>query len=582
MATHDWIFAEITPKKEIEAPQPVAIKEVAPVMAYGSSNGSYNNRVFYRPFDGEKNVGGIGPINKYYLDHDALRLRSWQLLLESEIVQIGISRSVMWTIGAGLKLRCEPEIEVLQAEGIQLDKKTFRQSFSRQMESRFKLFSKNRMSDFADMESLHAKAWEIEKNAIIGGDCLVLLSVVDGIPKVELKDGAHVRTPIFSVGISGEIRNKDTGNRIRNGVEIDDRGQHVAFWVRKGHAIGANTIDYMNYERVPARDAKTGIIRAFLYYGLRYRLDDMRGIPLISVCMETTKQLEMYKEATVAGAVERAKFAFSIEHELGSIGTNPFQEQLANGFGNPLTDLPKDIGGQNLSDTFAATTNKQAVNLPVGASAKTLESKQEIHFSEFYETNLSIIFAALDIPKEVGLMMFGSNYSASRAAIKDWAHTLNVRRALKVSCFYQPVYELCMLAWVLQNKISAPGYLDAVIKKNVWVTTAYANAKWQGDNVPNIDEKKEVDAIRGMLGEGSRHMPLITLEDAMERLAGNEFMETTEQYQEELQIGDDLGIEKVEMNKEVIEDFDDAAEDKPGKPGQKGNDQKQNSPTKKK
>ena len=92
----------------------------------GASNFSTGwNRVFWRPFDGEKNYGGIGPINRYWLDHDALRLRSWQLMLESEIVQIGIQRYVMWCIGAGLKLKCEPQVDILKKNGITLDAQKF-------------------------------------------------------------------------------------------------------------------------------------------------------------------------------------------------------------------------------------------------------------------------------------------------------------------------------------------------------------------------------------------------------------------------------------------------------------------------
>lgn len=543
-----------------EAPKTVDIS------AYGGGGYAGYNRVFITPFDGEKSAGGIGPINKYVLDYEALRLRSWQLLLESEIVQIGISRSVMWTVGSGLKLRCQPDKDVLESEGIKIEP----QKWAKTVEGRFRLFAGNRFSDWADMESLHQKVWEIEKNALVGGDCLVIINVVDGIPKVELKDGAHVRTPLFNLNMNGvDIINPETKNRIRHGVEIDSRGQHVAFYVKRYTGPNNGGLDYMNYDRIPARDPKTGIVRAFLYYGIRYRLDDIRGIPLISVCMETTKQLDLYKEATVSGAVERAKIAFSIEHELGGTGTNPMADQIARGLGGAFSDIPKDINNQNLSNQFAATTGRQAINLPNGAEIKMHDSKQEVHFGEFYETNISIVFAALDIPKEVALMMFGSNYSASRAAIKDWAHTLTVRREMRVKQFYQPIYEIWLLTQILQNKVQAPGYLEAIVKKNVYVTAAYTSAKWQGDNVPNIDEKKEVDAVRNMLGAGSIHMPLITLEEGIERLNGGEFEHTTEQYQTEIEYGDELGIEKVEPKGTVIEDFGEDGEDKPKKKGEK-------------
>ena len=43
-------------------------------------------------FDGEKNLGEIGPAREYVLDYTALRVRSWQSYLESEITQTTINR----------------------------------------------------------------------------------------------------------------------------------------------------------------------------------------------------------------------------------------------------------------------------------------------------------------------------------------------------------------------------------------------------------------------------------------------------------------------------------------------------------
>lgn len=549
------------------------------IQAYSSNLGSTGwNRVFYRPFDGEKNLGGIGPINKYWLDHDSLRLRAWQLMLESEVVQIGVQRYVMWLIGGGLKLRAEPDAPTLKKFGINLDT----QAFCEEVESLWKLYAWNEVSDNAGMETLHAKIYEAEINAIAGGDCLFIINISDdGLPVCEIKDGGHVRTPLFGTWSGIQTTNPKTGNVIRHGIEIDEKGQHVAFYVRKGNNYANTLADEMNYERIPARDESTGVIRAFMYYGLRYRLDDIRGIPLIAVCMETTKQLEMYKEATVTGAVEKAKIALVVEHELNATGTNPFDGILTKASGGMFADIPADSNGQTFQNQVAGTTGRTAINLAPGGKLVTIEGKQEIHFGEFYDTNLTVIFAALGIPKEVALMLFGSNYSASRASIKDWEHTLKVKRIKNVSPAYRHMYNIFLVTQVMQNSIKAPGYLQALFGqyqpaiKNTWVKLAYQNAKWLGDNPPNIDEKKEMDAIRLKLGEGSKHLPIITPEDAVEEAGGNgDWRHIAQQYQDDMEYADKIGIEKVEERGMTIEDFDSADEDEPGKPGTKSNNSK--------
>lgn len=542
--------------------------------AFGAGGGAVrNSRVIWRYYDGEKTAGGMGPIKRYTVDHEALRMRSWQLLLESEVVQIGVKRSVTWGIGKGLKLRLQPDINVLKKEGIDINSAKAQQ-ISKDAEGYWKIYVNNNMSSYSGMQSLQQIMWEAEKNAIAAGDCLFVVNVVDGMPKIQLYDGSFIRTPVFVKGMSIlDMRNPDNNNRIRHGIEINERGEHIAFYVNRVNSIYNGFVDYMNYERIPAKD-KYGNIRAFMYYGDRYRIDDLRGIPLIAVCMQTTKQLDDYKEATVEGAVERAKIAFTIEHEKGTTGINPFESNFSRGFGNPMgsTDIPRDINGQETADTFAATTGKQAVNMPVGASVKNLGVGQEVHFGEFYDTAMCIIFAALEIPKEVALMMFGSNYSASRAAIKDWEHTLEVRRETRIQKAYQTVFDIFFLCCILKNRVSAEGYLEAFQRKNFFAMYAYTSAKWIGDRVPNIDELKEVKATRELLPAGSEHMPLITLEDAIERHSNGEFVSVTSQYAEELQYADEQGIEKVEVNRETIEDFDDPKEDDKGKPGEKGND----------
>ena len=79
------------------------------------------NSVFVLPFDGETDMGEMGPIRKYLADHQALRLRSHQLDLESDVCSALFERSKMWGVGTGLKLQAEPKGLVLDGAGVQLD-----------------------------------------------------------------------------------------------------------------------------------------------------------------------------------------------------------------------------------------------------------------------------------------------------------------------------------------------------------------------------------------------------------------------------------------------------------------------------
>jgi lambda family phage portal protein len=483
-------------------------------------------------FDGEKNYGEIGPIKDYFPDYNSLRARSWQMYLESEIAQTVLNNHIKWVIGAGLKLQSEPQKDILKQEGISINA----QEFSKAVEGRFRMYCKSRMSDYADMRNLNWIESEAYKNSIIGGDVLVILRYVEDTVKVELIDGQHIQTPMYG---SDYFPLEQNGTRIVNGIEINDRKQHVAYYVRKDYRT-------MEYERVPARGTDSDALMAFMVYGSTFRLDNYRGLPILSVMFETAKKLERYKEAVVGSAEERQKIAYFIKHEIFSTGEDPLYRSTlrAREVTNGLKDgfVPRDDFGNELADKVAVSTGKQTINMPLGSSLEQLESKNELYFKEFYETNIMLFCAAAGIPYEVAMSRYDSNYSASRGAIKDWEHKLTVGRANFSLQFMQPIYDFWLEVQILQGKIKAPGYMKARIKNDRMALEAFRNARFVGPAVPHIDPVKEVEAERLKLGTAGAAIPLTTTEQAMETLGGGDSDAATEQFAQELEKAKKLGI----------------------------------------
>lgn len=499
-------------------------------------------------YDGEKNLGEAGPIKHYWPDYEGLRLRSWQAFLESEIAQTVFEKFNLWVIGSGLKLQAEPVKRVLQGEGIELDSEEFNES----VESRFGVFAKSVQCDYSGMRNLHMIAHDVFKNSIIGGDVLVILRLVKGQVKVQIIDGAHVCSPMYGSDFYGQALNN--GNVIRHGIELSPSGQHVAYYVRKEQE---NFMRGFETERIPARSASSGLCTAFLVYGLRYRLDNHRGLPIIAAILETIKKMERYKEATVGSAEEVAKIAWQVVHEVFSTGENPLAKNLAKAFNADASDddIPEDIQGKQLADTVAATTNKTAVNNPPGAEIKAIaSSNKELYFKDFYTVMIDLVCAAINIPPEVAMSRYNSNFSASRAALKDWENTLLVRRNNFAFQFYQKIYDFFLDVEILMNKIQAPGYLMARSVGNAMVLNSYRNARFVGAPVPHIDPLKEVNAERAKLGAAGKDIPLTTVEAATEALNGGDSDQNMLQYADELQQSRELGIQSEDVMDESEDD----------------------------
>lgn len=494
-------------------------------------------------YNGEKNPGEIGPIRDYTIDYNGLRARSWQAFIENSVLKMVINKYVEWVIGDGLKLQSEPAIDVLKDSNIRIDK----QKWSRQVEARFRLFAKSRMSDWADMTPLSMMEAEAYKNCEVGGDVLVLLRFdsTDRCVKTQLIDGAHVQSPR---GVNLFPLVLENGNRVFNGVEVDARGRHIAYHVRKPTENGL----FGETQRIPARGYSTNALMAYMVYGNKYRIDSYRGMPLASVVLETLKKLDRYKEATVGGAEERQKIAYFFEHDIGSKGDDPLTTatMVARDFSygeNGQRLVPVDDFGDQLAVKVQSTTGKMTFNMGQGSKVNAMDAAQEISFKEFYEALVKEVCAALDIPYEVAVAVYGNNYSASRAAIKQWEQTMLVKRAHFATQFLQPIYDFWLECEILTMKISAPGYLRALLyTEDRMILEAFRGARFVGPSVPHIDPEKEVKAIRAKLGIAGDAMPLMNLEDATEAVGSGDSDSNLEQFAEELKTSKKLGI-KIEV-----------------------------------
>lgn len=517
------------------------MKKYSPTALF-TTPGTYEP-VYPSNFNGEKNLGELGPMRYYFMDYVGLRFRSWQAFIESATGLTAIKKFGSWVVGKGLKLQSEPSQSLLA--GINPDIK----KFSNDVEARWQVWAESNMCDWSNRDNLHRKAYKLYIDSLVGGDTLVVLRYLkdEGL-KIQFIDGAHLSSPL--AGSEWWPMLAKNGNRIVNGVEISDRGEHVAFYVRKP-VDSLNLFMSFDVERIPAKstaESKAGLVSAFLVYGMEYRLDTHRGIPLLTTVLEKLKKMERYDEATLAAAEEQAKIAYQINHQLGASGENPFSEQVARAYQyNPMDagDIPHDINGIALQNRVQASTNKQVINMPQGAEVKTLkENRDKLYYADFIDKNNDIVCATIEIPPDVAMSKYNENYSASRAAIKDWENTLNIKRTDFGRQFLQKVYDYWLDIEILSNRIQAPGYLIARQATGDYMTlNAYRTCRWTGAPVPHIDPLKEVQAEREKLGITGAALPLTTVERATETLNGGDSDHNMEQYSEELERSKELGIE---------------------------------------
>lgn len=516
-------FKKEEPKQEITS-------YTKPEISYGFSSGS---AWAFSIFNGEKTLGSIGPVTEFNVDNKALRTRGWEAYLTNETVQTIIGKMVVWVIGRGLKLQSEPSLAVLLSENIDISKDDI-QVLSDKIEALFNLYKEQEFSDATGQKNLSRLESTAFKNAKIGGDVLVLICFDGKYPSVKLIDGAHVKSP--QGGDDWNPRQLANGNRIINGVEMDESGTHIAYHMQDAK---------LQWQRIECRSKTTGLKIAYLVGGMEYRLDYARAMSAISGVLEVLSSMDRYKIATLATAEETSKVAYQIKHGTASTGENPIAAGIAKArdIGGNNGTIPVDSQLKEMANKVAVSTNKQVINNVVDSEVKPIEKNNgELYFKDFYSVFFDIVCSAVNMPPDVAMSKYNTSFSSARAAIKDWEHTLIVERYNFSQDFLKPIYEFWMYVQARRNVLSMPGYLDAFVNKNRMVVAAYTAARWVGDNVPHIDPLKEVKAVREMLGPKGANLPLIDHEGAVERLDNGNASSLMAQFATEVEKAEELGL----------------------------------------
>jgi Phage portal protein, lambda family len=511
--------------------------------SYNNVSYGYSYPIVNKKWDGEKTLGELGVIIRNVPDYERLRLRSYNAYATIDTVKIIASKFFYWKIGSGLKLQIEPNRNVLESEGIKNDD-AFYTKFQKLVESRFMVYANSKNCDYLKEKSLHELALDFDQATFLGGDTLAIIRVESTGVNIQFISGDHIRNPEIGSKYFGEAT--VNGNYIEDGIEVDSKGMHIAYYVN----VKTNSNELITkYERIPAIGSKSKKRVAWMIYGNKISPDHKRGVPAMAQSLEKINKLDRYTEAAVTKAEQAAKIVYSIEHEEFSTGESHLQNIIAKKRGETISD---GIGGDytladGLANKITETTSGQTFNMPNGASLKSFSTEIETGFSEFNATIFKQISAGQDVPPEVAMQEYNSNYSASRAAINSFGHIISIKRTKFANDFYVPFFKFWLEYEILNNKIQAPGYIENI--DNFMVTESYAQCRFMGKNVPHIDPLKEIKAVREMLGiDGA--IPLISREQATEMLGAGQwdenFMKSLEE--ENLIPKEDLIVSKNKTN----------------------------------
>lgn len=462
------------------------------------------------------------------LNLDTLRQRSRDLFMGGPLGRSPIVTSRTNVVGAGLKLKSRIDYEYLGMTREQADR------WERNTEREFAVWAENRACDALRLNDFYELQSVLFISFLLNGDGWSVIKQADPKPyfpyslRLHLIEADRVSTPGIPTGgyISAGMvqgKNPDNGNRIISGVEIDDAGAVVAYWIaNRYYNDPANlTGEQIKWQRVEAFGARTGQPNV-LQIMENERCEQYRGVPFLAPVLEHIKQVSRYTEAEITAAVINGFFTAFIE-ESGLSSTSDFTLAEA---------IPQDEKvdlDPNALELGAGTINV----LPPGYKVEIADPKRpSSNFDAFVTAMCRHIGAALEIPYELLLKSFTASYSASRAALLEAWKAFRMRRTWFANDFCQPVYELWLSEAIARGRIIAPGYFN-----DPRVAKAWSQAEWHGPAPGQIDPVKEVNAAKLRVKNGFSTRERETIE-----LTGGDFDRNIEQLQRENKLMQQAGL----------------------------------------
>lgn len=485
-------------------------------------------------------IPNSGPPNEDINPNNAtLRQRSRMLYMAAPLATGAINTVRTKAVGTGLTLKCAINRKVL---GLSPEAA---KDWQRKTEAEFQMWASRKqncdalaMNNFDALQQIALTSW------LMSGDVFAVLPREDPTVwnpyslRIQLVEADRIGNPqdigvasaaFVTTGVKVPEDRPGAGNTIYDGVEVNDKGRVVAYYVANGYPNQLTYRDKLEWTRVLAFGEKTGLPN-ILHVMDCERPDQYRGVSYLAKVIEPMLQTRRYTESELFGAIVQSFFTAWIETKTDP-ASMPFNETGA----GDVAGIPGSNPG---SDHISENENEYEMGPGTIIHLDPDETVQfgnpnipTAGFEKFVDTMAKLMGAALEIPKDVLMKEFNASYSASRGALLEAWEAFKMRRHWFVDDFCQPIYEVWLTEAVARGRILAPGYFEDPL-----IHAAWCGAHWIGPVQGQLDPLKEAKAAILLAERGIKTYQQITRE-----MGGGDWEENVEQLKHEKELLTDAG-----------------------------------------
>jgi lambda family phage portal protein len=414
-------------------------------------------------------------------------------------------------VGSGLT-----PIPLLDQDTLQIDKDAMR---TLQGQQRMVYRTWYPWADAAERMTFGGIQYLAQRNIVEYGEYLILCHMIDDPVRpyslaCNLINPLRLRTPV----------DRSSDPNIKDGVELGEYGQPVAYWIKKSSITGltATLSDISaNFLRIPAR---TGHRWNVLHGFVSMEPEQVRGMPYFAPAMKFFRDLNDFLDAELVSNVVTAAFSLFIETGAAADPWNIASSvSTITETGYKSDGSSQDIRYQELvpgAIMYGSTGQKPH---PIAAA------RPGATFEPFTKVIKKAIAMGLGIPYPVLFKDVESvNFAGFRSAMLDAWRVFMARRTWLGDNLNQRVYTMLMEEAYLRGHITASNFYINI--------HAITHAEWRGSPKGDIEPVKAVQADVMAIQNNIK----TRAEAIAER--GGDLRTTFDQLQEEQEMMEDRGL----------------------------------------
>lgn len=479
------------------------------------------------------------------LNNYTLRQRSRMLYMAAPLATSAVDTNRTKVVGTGLTLKTSVNRTFLNMEPETAKR------WEKNTELEFRLWAGKKqncdalgLNNFDSIQQLALKSW------LLSGDVFILIKRYDPTPlnpyslRLHVIEADRISTPadhlkamagfLPTEGIVPEGK-PGAGNRIHDGVEVDENGRVVAYYICATYPTNITINGKATWTRVEAYGKETGLPN-IIHIMDSERPDQYRGVPFLAKVIEPLLQLRRYTESELMAALIQSYFTAWIETE------NPQSVFPMNEVGaGDVVGGEEGMNGEGISESENEHEMGPGTVNVLKPGEKVVFGNPNIPsagFETFTKTLAKLLGAGLEMPYDVLVKEFNSSYSASRGALLEAWEGFRMRRKWFVDDCCQPIYEIWLAEAVARGRVKAPGFFENPVTREAW-----SGARWIGPVQGQLDPKKEAEASLMLAKTGVKTYAQVTRE-----LGGGDFEENMEQLKHENELLRDAGVNPAEVD----------------------------------